>query len=80
MAANVLRLPDVDGAPECKGRFIGLAALGGPSMCPERLPEERKSKRPACATRASLARRAEHARSHGTGAAQQVNVVERSAC
>ena len=49
-------------------------------MCPERLPEERKSKRPACATRASLARRAEHARSHGTAAAQQVKAVERSAC
>ncbi len=25
-------------------------------MCPERLPEEHKNKRPACATRASLAR------------------------
>ena len=48
-------------------------------MCPERLPEERKSKRPACATRASLARRAEHARSQGTAAAQQVKAVERSA-
>ena len=65
---NVLRLPDVDGAPECKGGFIWVAPLGGPSMCPERLPEERKSKRPACATRASLARRAEHARSYGTAA------------
>ena len=68
MSYNVLRLPDVDGAPECKGRFIGEAALGGPSMCPERLPEEHKNKRPACATRGSLARRAEHARSNGTAA------------
>ena len=37
-------------------------------MCPKRLPEEHKNKRPACATKASLARRAEHARSHGTAA------------
>ena len=50
MADNVLRLPDVDGAPKCKGRFIGKAPPGGPSMCPKRLPEPANAGPPAGGT------------------------------
>ena len=48
-------------------------------MCPKRLPEPANAGPLAGGRRASLARRAEHARSHGTGAAQQVKLVVRSA-
>ena len=36
--------------------FWLVASSPQAKMCPERLPEEHKNKRPACATRASLAR------------------------
>jgi hypothetical protein len=58
--------------------FWLVASSPQAKMCPERLPEEHKNKRPACATRASSARSGRARDPTKWSRAQQVKLVGRS--
>ena len=55
--------------------FLLVASSTQAKMCPKRLPEEHKNKRPACATRASLARSGRARDPTEWSRAQQVKLV-----